>query len=249
MDRAFADHFSGVADTYARFRPEYPSSLFEYLASIGPARHLAWDCGAGSGQASRGLARFFQRVVATDASEAQIEAALHADNVEFSVCPADASGLPDHSVDLVTVAQALHWFPLDRFYAEVRRVLAPGGVLAVWTYGVVHVDQPASDGVLQRFYYEVIGDYWPAERRHVEDGYRSLPFPFSELTSPRFEMSAVWSMADLLGYVSTWSAISRYIAKRQENPVLALEEGLIRCWGDAGQRRRISWPLAMRVGT
>lgn len=248
MDRAFADHFSGVADQYARFRPEYPPALFEYLASMAPGRHLAWDCGSGTGQASRDLARFFERVVATDASEAQIESALPMENVEFCVAPADRSALAEASVELVTVAQALHWFPLDLFYAEVRRVLVPAGVLAVWSYGVIHADDPGCDAILKRFYYEVVFDYWPTERRHVEDGYRSFSFPFAELAPPQFEMVAEWDLNDLLGYVSTWSAVSRYLAKRQENPVLVLEQELAKSWGDPAVKRCIRWPLAARIG-
>lgn len=248
MTDAFADHFTSVAADYASFRPTYPAALFAWLADIVPGRALAWDCAAGSGQASRGLAAHFERVIATDASAAQIAAAASHPRVEYRVAPAEASGLPDGVVDLVTVAQALHWFDLDRFYAEARRVLKPGGVLAVWTYGVLSVAGEAVDARARAFYRETVGPYWPPERRHVESGYRTLPFPFAELETPAFRMEASWSLPELLGYFRSWSATARYLAERGHDPVEALAAELAPLWGSSPDHRTITWPLALRVG-
>ena len=248
MTDAFADHFTSVAADYASFRPTYPAALFAWLADIVPGRALAWDCAAGSGQASRGLAAHFERVIATDASAAQIAAAASHPRVEYRVAPAEASGLPDGVVDLVTVAQALHWFDLDRFYAEARRVLKPGGVLAVWTYGVLSVAGEAVDARARAFYRETVGPYWPPERRHVESGYRTLPFPFAELETPAFRMEASWSLPELLGYFRSWSATARYLAERGHDPVEALAAELASLWGSPSDRRTITWPLALRAG-
>ena len=244
----FTDHFAPVAADYASFRPTYPAALFAWLAGIAPGRALAWDCAAGSGQASRDLAEHFERVVATDASEMQIVAAVPHPRVEYRVAPAEASELPDAAVDLITVAQALHWFDLDRFFLEVRRVLKPGGVLAVWTYGVLSVVDEAVDAQVQTFYRETVGPYWPPERRHVETGYRTLPFPFAELEPPEFHMEAFWSLPELLGYFRSWSATSRYIADQGNDPVTALAAVLAPLWGSPDDRRRITWPLAVRIG-
>ncbi len=246
MSESFADHFAKVAAAYAGFRPTYPVALFEWLAEIAPARELAWDCACGSGQASADLAGHFTRVVATDASRAQVEAALQHPRVEFRVAPAESSGLPDGSVDLITVAQALHWFPLERFYAEVRRVAKPGGVLAAWTYGVLAVEGEEVNGAVQHFYHDVVGPYWPPERRHVEDGYRALPFPFAAVAAPAFEMTASWSLRELLGYFRSWSATARFVAVQGYDPVTTLERELSPMWGD--RRHTIRWPLAMKVG-
>lgn len=246
--RSFDDHFAPVASSYAGFRPTYPAPLFAWLAEITPGHHLAWDCAAGSGQASRDLAAHFASVVATDASPAQIEAAEPHPGVEFRVAAAEASGLPDASVDIVTVAQALHWFDLDRFYAEVHRVLKPGGVLAVWTYGMLAVEGDEVDACVQTFYHETVGPYWPPERRHVESGYRTLPFPFTEVSSPSFNMELLWSLPELLGYFRSWSATGRYVAEWGSDPVDALAEELAPLWGARGRLRRVTWPLSLRVG-
>lgn len=248
MTDVFADHFTSVAADYANFRPTYPAALFAWLAAIAPGRALAWDCAAGSGQASRGLAAHFERVIATDASTAQIAAAVSHPRVEYRVAPAEASGLPDGAVDLVTVAQALHWFDLDRFYAEARRVLKPDGVLAVWTYGVLSVAGEAVDARARAFYRETVGPYWPPERRHVESGYRTLPFPFAELETPAFRMEASWSLPELLGYFRSWSATARYLTERGHDPVEALAAELAPLWGASSDHRTITWPLALRVG-
>jgi SAM-dependent methyltransferase len=170
----FKDYFSRAAAAYASFRPRYPLSLFEYLGTCCARRELAWDCACGSGQATVDLARFFAQVVATDASASQIAAAAARSNVRYRVATAVASGLPDACADLVCVAQALHWFDLVPFYAEVRRVLRARGVLAVWTYGVLHVEGDEIDARMQRFYWDTLGAYWPAERKLVEEGYRGL---------------------------------------------------------------------------
>ena len=213
------------------------------------SRHeLAWDCAAGSGQATIPLARRFNRVVATDISAAMLEQAPRHPAVEYRVAPAEASGLPDGSADLVTVAQALHWLNPETFYAEAARVLVSRGVLAVWTYGVQYLDEPALDRVVRHFYADIVGPYWPPERRHVESGYATLPFPFPELDPPVLAMGELWSLAQLLGYVGTWSATQRFREVVGHDPVDQLGKELAQHWGDPSAARPIRWPLSLRVG-
>lgn len=245
---SFSDHFSGVASHYAEFRPRYPDALFDWLAALVPRRDLAWDCATGSGQAALALATRFERVIATDASAGQIGVASPHPRVEYRVAPAEASGLDPASVDLVTVAQALHWFDRPAFYAEARRVVRPGGVVAAWTYGHPSIDEPRADVVLQRFAFETVGPYWPEERALVDAGYRTIDFPFGEVAPPAFEMETRWTLDALLGYVSTWSAVTRFREARKEDPLPALAEALAPPWGGRGLPRRIAWPLALRVG-
>jgi len=249
MSTAFTDHFAGVATHYACHRPSYPPELFAWLASQLLERRLAWDCATGSGQAAVALADHFDAVLATDASSSQIEAAKPWPGVQYRVAPAEASGLEAQSVDLVTVAQALHWFDLGTFYAEVRRVLKPGGLLAVWTYGVFRLEGGAAgqlQELLDRFYWQTVGPYWPAGRRHVENGYAELRFPFDELTVPCFAMQVDWSLDDLAGYLRSWSATSRYREQVGVDPVAELTRELAPLWGEAP--RQVSWPLSLKVG-
>lgn len=243
----FKDHFSVLAADYARYRPRYPAQLFADLAAVAPGRDRAWDCATGNGQAAAGLAAWFREVVATDASAAQIAAARGPANVRFAVAPAEASPLPDASLDLLLVAQAAHWFDLPAFYAEAARVLKPGGVLALLTYSGVRVDA-ALDPVLRDFHHGLLGPYWPPERAQVERDYRDLPFPWPEIAFPAQEMRADWTLEELLGYLGTWSATRAYREQRGEDPLPALRARLAPAWGDPGRTRTVRWPLPIRIG-
>lgn len=243
----FADHFSRAARQYAAYRPTYPPALFAWLAEHAPSRASAWDCATGSGQAARGLAPHFDRVIATDASAEQIGQAETMAGLHYAVMRAEECAIRDGSMGLVTVAQALHWFSRPLFYAEVRRVLAPGGLLAVWRYGLATID-PVADAILQRFHGETLAPYWPAERAIVDAGYHTIGFPFRELTAPAFTMEARWTLAELAGYLATWSAVGRYRAAVGEDPLPAVVSGLARAWGPPGAARTVRWPLEVRAG-
>jgi SAM-dependent methyltransferase len=243
-----ADYFSPVASAYAECRPGYPGELFSYLAALIPRHELAWDCAAGSGQASLPLASYFRRVIATDLSAAMLEHGPRHPRVEYRVAPAEHSGLADGSTDLVTVAQALHWLDTDRFYQEVDRVLPPGGALAVWSYGNQRLGDPRIDALLSRFYSQVVGPYWPPERRHVEAGYRTLAFPYPELEPPALALEERWNMGQLLGYVRTWSATQRFQQEKGFDPVSRLDAELRPLWQDPRVVRLVRWPLSLRVG-
>jgi len=242
----FKDHFSRQATDYAKFRPRYPQELFDYLGSIAPGGHLAWDCGTGSGQAAVGLTSVFNHVIATDASKKQIANAQQHDRVEYRIAPAENSAIQSASVDLIMVAQALHWFDLDRFYAEARRVLKPDGVLAASAYNLLHI-KPAIDEVVNRYYYKVVGPFWPPERELVER-FADLPFPFPKIDPPKFEMTADWNLDHLLGYLETWSSTQRFIAAKGSDPLEQITDDLRNVWGDPKQARSVTWPLSVRVG-
>ncbi len=245
---SFNDHFGKVAGQYADFRPRYPEELFTWLAMQCTGDDLAWDCGCGSGQASVMLANHFAHVRATDASREQIVHAQLCAGVEYDIAAADSSGLPERSVDLVTVAQALHWFDLPSFYEEVRRVGKRGAVIAAWTYGINAVDGDAVNLAVQHFYRDIVGPFWPAERHHVETGYRELDFPFDRIDTPEFSMAQAWSLPQLLGYFRSWSATARYRAANGDDPVELLEQQLLPLWGDPAQTRAVRWPLSVIAG-
>jgi SAM-dependent methyltransferase len=243
----FADHFSGVSAAYAAFRPRYPDALFDFLAQAGPACDTVWDAGTGSGQAAVGLARHFKHVIATDASRNQIEHAIRDPRIEYRVSPAEACDLDDRSVDLVTAAQALHWFDRPRFWTEVRRVLRPEGVIAVWTYVMLEI-APRIDEIVHRFYRDVVGPYWPPERRITEERYQTIKFPFAEFAAPNFVIEQAVTLDDLAGYVRTWSATRGFVKRHGVDPVERLVTELAPAWGDPQQSRLGRWPVAMRAG-
>jgi SAM-dependent methyltransferase len=243
---SFKDHFSKQAAGYATFRPRYPQKLFDYLGSIAPSHELAWDCATGNGQAAVGLTSVFDRVIATDASEKQIANAQPHEIIDYRVSPAENSGIGSETIDLIMVAQALHWFDLDRFYPEARRVLKPDGVLAASAYTLLHVE-PAIDEVVNQYYYEVVGPFWPPERKLVEQ-FTDLSFPFREIDPPKFEMTALWDLDHLVGYLRTWSATQRFIAAKNSDPLEQIMDELLVAWAEPQQTRKVIWPMVLRVG-
>jgi SAM-dependent methyltransferase len=243
---SFADHFSTQATDYAKYRPGYPPALFEWLATLTPQHSLAWDVGTGNGQAAVQLAHYFEQVIATDPSAEQIRNAQPHERVKYLVQPAEESGLDDASVDLITVAQALHWFQFDKFYAQAHRVLKPRGVMAAWTYGL-HEITPELDAILQRFYSDTVGSYWPPERRYIDECYRTIPFPFFEFSAPPMRLELSWALHDLIGYLGTWSSTQRYIRQHGSDPRELIYEQLKAAWG-AQRERVVSWPMYFRVG-
>lgn len=242
----FKDHFSGHAKSYAEARPGYPVDLFDWLASLCGGRALAWDCATGSGQAALMLAKHFDAVIATDASAEQIANAVRAKNVEYHVAPAEHSGIPGASVDLVTVAQALHWFDLDAFHAEAKRVLKPDGVLAAWGYHLTRVSSPI-DRAIDLFDAEIVGPYWPPERRHIDAHYRDLEFPFARIDAPEFAMRLEWNRKQFLDYIGTWSAVQRYRHSKGHDPLAWLENEIAACWRP-DEVLDVSWPMFFLVG-
>jgi SAM-dependent methyltransferase len=243
----FEDHFSGQAREYARYRPGYPPELFVWLASIAPSRRLAWDCGTGSGQAAMALASHFDRVVATDASADQIGQAAPHERVDYRVERAEDVSLDPESVDLVTVAVAVHWFDFEVFYAAVRRVARPGGILAVWTYHLLQAG-PGLDEIFTHYSNEVLEGFWPEQIRYVMERYKTLPFPFDEIGPPSFAMQTRWTLDQVTGFFESWSATQRYARERGVHPVSLIWKDLCEAWGDPDSRRVITWPLHLRVG-
>ena len=243
----FEDHFSKIATDYLRYRPRYPAALFDWLASVAPGRDLAWDCGTGNGQAANELARHFEHVIATDASAEQIALAAPHERIEYRVLRTEDVRLPPSSVDLVTVAAAIHWFEIESFHASVKRFLRPDGVVALWTYHLP-VIEPAIDRVVIDDYGRVVNAYWPERFHYVRERYRTLPFPFDEIEAPPFEIVMTWDLEHLMGFMASWSSAQRYQQERGESPVAQVAEELRRAWGDPAREREIRWPIFLRAG-
>jgi len=239
------DNFSSQSDKYARFRPTYPEGLFDYLLSIVPGKENAWDCGTGNGQVARVLAESFDRVVATDISQQQIDNAVRHERIEYSVQPAEKTSFPDDTFDLITVAQAIHWFNFDTFYQEVHRTIRSGGVLAVIGYGLIQIN-PVIDKIIDGFYRTIVGPYWDKERRYIDEGYKTIPFPYQEIHAPAFENSFEWSFEHLIGYIGTWSAVKHYEKMNGHDPIDQVYDTLKASWGN-DETIKGRFPILLRV--
>ena len=239
--------FASEATQYAHLRPTYPDNLFTFLTTTVASRDVAWDCATGNGQAATHLARHFGRVIATDESAEMIAQAPRDPRIEYRAAEAEDSGIEACSVDLVTVASAIHWFDLGKFYAEVRRVVKPGGVLAAWTYYTPVFDNDV-DAIIERLAHDVLADYWDKRLHYVVDEFQDLPFPFEPIDAPRFRTDIKWDMGDLLGYFETWSSSVKYREANHERPTKQIEDEVARAWGDPSQKRHLHFPLYMRLG-
>jgi ubiquinone/menaquinone biosynthesis C-methylase UbiE len=241
------DNFSTQSDKYRKFRPGYPAELFEFLLSITRQKEVAWDCGTGNGQVAMELAKYFKKVYATDISESQLKAAVKASNIFYEVAPAEKTSFPPDFFNLITVAQAIHWFNFDLFYKEVKRTIKPDGILAVIGYGLFKSENKL-DLVMETFYNQVIGPYWDKERRYIDENYETIPFPFEEIRAPKFENIFKWRFEQLIGFLETWSAVKHYIEKNGNNPLDLVYTDLKNAWG-AGELKEIRFPILLRVGT
>ena len=239
------DLFSQHASGYAAFRPTYPEALYDFVLKQVKERHTAWDCGTGNGQVARDLAKYFDKVFATDSSIKQLENAATADNIQYSLAPAEKTSFPDASFDLITVGQAIHWFNIAAFNCEAMRVAKPGGVIAVWGYSLLSVDPPIN-ALIAHFYKNIVGAYWDPERKLVDEQYKTIPFPFDEIPSPEFSYSFQWSLPELQGYLRTWSAVQKYINHKGVNPVMKLVEEIQPLW--KGERMEVRFQLFVRCG-
>ncbi len=243
----FKDHFSTQSEDYARYRPKYPKALYEFIFKQTPATNTAWDCATGNGQVAIALAQKFEQVIATDASASQIEHAEENPAVSYHVATAEASGLADESVDLITVGQAMHWFNFDAFYKEAERVARPGALLVIWGYGI-HSISPEVDAVVERLNEEYIGPYWPPERKYIDEHYDSIFFPYDALEVPPMHMELFIPMKVLAGYLNTWSSTQRFIQAHQFNPVERILPELEAAWGNPESIKPINWPLFVKAG-
>jgi SAM-dependent methyltransferase len=238
--------FSSLAPEYAASRPLYPPELFEWLASTVAHREAAWDVATGNGQAAVGLAKHFPRVIASDVSAGQVEHAIRHPRIEYRVAPAEASGLESASIDLASVATAIHWLDLPTFYDEARRVIRPGGVLAAWSYHVAYVGPPL-DRTLRPFYEDVVGPYFGAGARMVDARYEGLALPGEPLSPPPFTMSVRWTADQWLRFVRTWSGVHAYIASVEKDPVVEIEGAVREALGGGDAANEIRWPLYVRA--
>ena len=240
------DNFSTQSDSYLKYRPNYPAQFFEYLFGLVRTKQTAWDCGTGNGQVAFELAKQFDHVFATDISQSQIDNALQADNISYSVQPAENSSFEKDQFDLIVVAQAIHWFDFEKFYAEVRRTAKKNALICVVGYGRVKISEEI-DQLINDFYQNVIGSYWDKERKYVDEHYKTIPFPFMEIQAPIFENKMQWSLNHLIGYLNTWSAVKHFTAKNGFNPVSKLQHDIEQLWNDT-VTKEVRFPLLLRIG-
>jgi ubiquinone/menaquinone biosynthesis C-methylase UbiE len=242
----FKDYFSTQAKEYSKYRPKYPPELFEYLSGLCNEHKLAWDCATGNGQAAVGLTPWFDKVIATDASPSQIEHAESNPKVTYKVATAENSGLETGSVDLITVATAIHWVDTDKFYPEAKRILKSGGVISIWLYGENKIT-PEVTKVFVHFFQDTIASYWPAEIKKALN-FEEIDFPFTAVGSPNFKIRLMWSLKEYLSYLYTWSSVQNYIKANGKNPIEIVFNDFKRAWGDEDTKREIIWELKMKIG-
>ncbi len=241
------DNFSAQSAGYALYRPRYPQQLYNFLLGNVREKKAAWDCGTGNGQVAAELANAFEQVWATDISENQLKQAPALPNVTYVQTRAEQTTFPSDTFNLITIAQAIHWFDFDRFYQEVYRTAKAGALIAAWGYGLLRIDSQL-DPLIETFYSEQIGRYWDSERKYIDEAYQTIPFPFPEIRAPAFAIEVYWNLAELEGYFNTWSSVQKYMAQHKQNPVNEIIEQLRPYWQPAEEKKLIRFPIFMRVG-
>ncbi len=247
-DDQYIKHFADQPNNYLRFRPSYPKQLFEYLSTLVNKHELAWDAGTGNGQVAVDLSHYFHEVIATDISQEQLNVAISAKNIHYICCPSEHTTLKNNSVDLITISQALHWFNLDKFYQEVKRVGKPEGIISAWCYslGTVNVN---IDSVIKKLYFDILGTkFWPKERFYIDEKYQTIPFPFKQIKVPQFEVQKNFNFEEFIGYLNTWSAVKEYQKRHLTNPIDLIFRDLALAWGNPQITNKMCWPLHLLVG-
>lgn len=241
------DNFSQQSKAYSAFRPSYPEDAFHYILSFVENKTTAWDCGTGNGQLAAKLADYFQNVYATDISKEQIANAIQKENIHYMVSDAENADFSENQFDLITVAQAIHWFDFDKFYKRVKHTLKSNGILAVIGYDLLKIDAK-TDPVISRLHSDILGQYWDSERRYIDEHYETIPFPFEEVGEKKnFAQALSWSKDELIGYLNTWSAVQHYIKANNQNPVEQIKEQLDDVWGSA-DKKIVAFPTLLRIG-
>lgn len=244
----FKDNFSKHAEVYVKFRPTYPKKLFEFLQGLTGEHKLAWDCGTGNGQSAIKLTDYYGKVYATDPSQEQIKNAIHHERIVYKIESAEnPRSIADNSVDLITVAQAIHWFDFDKFYGQVKRVLKTKGIIAVWAYGIPMINEEL-DSIIKDFHDNIVGEFWLPENKMIENEYSTIPFPFDEIKTPDFFIQKKVTISEIIGHLRTWSATQKYIDKHNENPLEPLALKLKEQWKDIETEKEIKWKLILKVG-
>lgn len=244
----YIQHFNKQTANYLAFRPNYPDVLYDYLSTLVKIHEYVWDCGTGNGQAAVALAKHFELVIATDINQGQLNVAPKQETIHYVCCAAENSPILDKSIDLITIAQALHWFNFDLFYKEVCRVSKSSAIIAAWCYSLGKFDS-ALDPIIEKLYHHILGDeYWPSERRYIDKEYRTIPFPFDKIASPAFILEKSLMFNQFIGYLNTWSAVKEFQIRNQSNPINLIYKKLESAWGEPSSQHIIRWPLHLLVG-
>ena len=242
------DNFSAQPEIYKKFRPTYPKALFNEILQYVSERKLCWDCGTGNGQIAAELSKHFEKVYASDLSPQQIAQAEKRANIFYSSGRSEKTSFEDHIFDLVTVGQAIHWFDIQAFNHEVKRVVKNGGIVAFWGYSLLGVDE-GIDQKINEFYYDTVGKYWDKERGLVDARYKTIEFEFEELpVSKSLTIDVKWDLRHLEGYLNSWSAVQNYRRETgNESPVPKLIDALRHSWSE-NELRNVRFPIFLRVG-
>lgn len=249
MSEGFIDNFSCHSKEYSFSRPTYPDLLFEFLSAVTPQKNLAWDCATGNGQAAIGLCKYFRNVIASDASKNQIQHGFQRENIDYKIFPAENANLDNDSVDLVTVSQALHWFDFEQFYINVKRVGKKNGIIAVWSYDMHKINHQI-DNISSQLNVdgEILGNYWAKEAKYVKEKYKTIPFPFKEISVPAFKTTLYWNLLQLWNYMQTWSSVKKYYSENKQDPLDLVKSELKSLWGDELNKKEVTWNINIRVG-